>query len=261
MYKNIFFLLAFILVLMSSCGSYKKLTYVRNLAEKERDTTDIKNKPQYKLQTADILYVRVLTPNEQVNALFNPMFSSTTSANAFREESLYLMGYEINDSGYIDLPVMGKLHVAGMTMDSVRNHISNEADKYLKEAQIIVKLANLRFTVLGEVKAPGMKTANDYEISILEALSYAGDVTYNGNRQNILVIRPTDKGNISFRIDVTNKDLVNTKEYFVMPNDIIYVEPLRATLFRERTQDYLVGVTAIGTVLSTIALIISISSK
>ena len=254
-------LISVTMLIFGSCKSYEKLTYLRDIAEDGQDSLFMKNKPVYKLQPADILYIRVLTANEEVNQLFNPMFTDGRSSSSMREESMYLMGYEINDSGYVDVPVVGELYVEGMTMYEVRRFMDQEIRAYLKDPQVIVKLANVRFTVLGEVSSPGMKVVNDFEVSILEALSYAGDITYNGNRQNILIVRPTKDGNETFRIDVTDKDLVRKKDFYVLPNDVIYVEPLRATLFRERTQDYVFGITALSSVLSTVALILSLTTR
>ncbi len=251
-----------IIALLASCNSYKKLTYLRNLPETQNDSLFPRNKETYRIQPADILYIQIITPNEEINQLFNPNFSQNRSNyQAYREEGMYYSGYTVDDSGYISLPVIDKVNVMDLTVKQAEDTVASRADEYLKNAQIIVKLGSFRFTILGEVNSPGIKRVHDDQVNILEALAYGGDITYNGNRQNILIVRPTKDGSRTLRVDATDNDLIRTKEYYILPNDIIYVEPLRATLFRERTQDYLFVVTSISTVLSTLLLVLTITGK
>ncbi len=251
------------ILLLSSCNSYKRLIYFHGIAEKEQaDSLFRMKRPDYKLQPSDILYVRVVTQDETINKLFNPVFSGTSNQSyTLREEGMYYSGYMINDSGYVNLPVINKVKVMDLTLDQARDTISKRADKYLKNAQIILRFANFRFTVLGEVKNPGTKLIQDERVSVMEAISYAGDITYNGNRENILIIRPTKDGSETFRIDLTNKALVETENYYVLPNDIIYVEPLRTTLFRERASDYIFMISAISSTMSAILLALNLLSN
>ena len=174
---------------------------------------------------------------------------------------MYYNGYSVTDSGYIEMPILDTIYVNNMTVDEAKKRISGKADKYLKKAQIIAKLASFRFTIMGEVNAPGVKEVLDNQVNIMEALAYAGDITYNGNRQNVLLIRPTGEGSQTYRVDVTNKDLMGTQEYYIKPNDIIYVEPLRSTLFRERSSDYMFILSAVSSVLSTTAIILNLISR
>jgi polysaccharide export outer membrane protein len=171
---------------------------------------------------------------------------------------MYYNGYSVNDSGFIEMPILDTIYVNNMTIDRAKERISEKADKYLKKAQIIAKLANFRFTVMGEVNAPGVKEVLDNQVNIMEALAYAGDITYNGNRQEVLIIRPTGEGSQTYRIDVTNRNLIGSEQYYIKPNDIIYVKPLRSTLFRERSSDYMFILSAISSVLSSTAIIINL---
>lgn len=256
-------LYALLLLVFSSCNSYKRLIYFQGIAEKEQaDSLFRMQKPDYKLQPSDILYVRVVTQDETINKLFNPVFSGTSNQSyTLREEGMYYSGYMINDSGYVNLPVINQVKVIDLTLQQAKDTISKKADQYLKNAQIILRFANFRFTVLGEVKSPGTKLIQDERVSVMEALSYAGDITYNGNRENILVIRPTKEGSETFRIDLTDKNLVEKEQYYVLPNDIIYVEPLRATLFRERASDYIFMISAISSTMSAILLAVNLFSN
>jgi polysaccharide export outer membrane protein len=95
----------------------------------------------------------------------------------------------------------------------------------------------------------------------MEALAYAGDITYNGNRQEVLLIRPTGKGSQTYRLDLTDADLINNEKYYIQPNDVLYVKPLRSTLFRERSSDYMFILTALSSVLSSTAIILNILNR
>jgi len=254
-----FLLLILVAALLASCGSTKKLTYLENLAETRQDSLIKKQKSGYKLQPGDILYIQVVTPNKEINQLFNPLMGGgQNQRNRQSGQNLYYNGYSINDSGYIELPIMDTIYVNNMTLSKAKDRIKTKADKYLKKAQIITRLANFRFTVLGEVNAPGVKEVYNNQVNIMEALAYGGDITYNGNRENVLIIRPTGEGSRTYRVDVTNKNLIGSKNFYIKPNDVIYVEPLGSTLIRERSSDYMFLLSAVSSILSTTVILLNL---
>ncbi|MGM0574012.1 MAG: polysaccharide biosynthesis/export family protein [Bacteroidota bacterium] len=258
-----FILLLFIAGAISSCDSYKKLTYLRDIAETGKDSLFTKNKPGYRLQPGDILYIQVVTPNEEINRIFNPLMGSGQGNQNMRQggQSLYYNGYSISDSGYIEMPIMDTIYVDNITPQEAKDRIRDKADKYLKKAQVIVRLANFRFTLLGEVRQPGVQEVYDNQVNIMEALAYAGDISYNGNRENVLVIRPTGEGSRTFRIDVTDNNLIDSEGYYIQPNDIIYVEPLETTMFRERSSDYMFLLGAVSSILSTTVIVLNLMNR
>lgn len=251
-----------IAVIFSSCDSYKKLTYLQNIAETGQDSIFKKQKPEYRLQPGDILYIQVVTPNEEINQIFNPLLGGDNNRNLTRgSQSLYYQGYSVTDSGYIELPIIDTIHVNNLTLEKAKKKIRKKADKYLKKAQVITRLANFRFTVLGEVRQPGVQEVYDNQVNIMEALAYAGDISYNGNRQNVLVIRPTGDGSRTFRIDVTDDNLIESEGYYIQPNDVIYVEPLKTTMFRERSSDYMFLIGAVSSILSTTVIVLNLINR
>jgi polysaccharide export outer membrane protein len=255
--KYIILLPLLVALLFASCST-KRLTYLREIGSPP-DTTYQKIKTPYRLQPADILYVRIITQDEDVNAMFNPMFGQGSGGTSMmRGENLYLMGYEVKDSGYIEVPILKKIQVAGQTLDEAQASIDSVARIYLQDPQVIVKLHTFEVSILGEVSSPGLHNYATYELNLLEALALAGDITYNGNRENLVLMRPDQDQYHVFRIDLTDKDLVGSPAFFVQPNDIIYVEPLRRTLFRETTSDYMFFVSAITGVLSLVVLVIGL---
>jgi polysaccharide export outer membrane protein len=254
--KTITILGAFTL-LLTSCNSYEKLTYLQDIKETGQEDIFEKNKPGYKIQAGDLLYVQIITENQEINQLFNPMLSQTSSQN-LRAENMFYTGYLVSDSGYIEMPLLEKIRVTGLNIDQVQDTIKQKAYRFLKNPQVIAKLANFKFTVLGEVASPGVKQVTANQINIMEALAYGGDITYNGNRTKILLLRQTAEGTQTYRINLTKDDIMNTELYYIMPNDIIYVEPLRSTLFREQASDYVFVVSAVSSTLTAIALILNL---
>ena len=246
-----------IILMFSSCNSYKKLTYLQDLQETGSDEVFTKNKPGYALQPGDLLYIQIITENEEINQLFNP-FSSQNASQYLRPESMFYTSYLVNDSGYIEMPLLEKIHVSGLTTEQAQDSVKQHAKRFLKNPQIIVKLANFKFTVMGEVKTPGVKQITANQVNIMEALAYAGDITYNGNRKKVLLLRQTEKGTQSYRIDLTDDNIMRDELYYIMPNDIIYVEPLGSTLFREQASDYVFVISALTSTLTAIALILNL---
>lgn len=243
-------------LMLSSCNSYKKLTYLQDLQETGSQGLLEKNKPGYQLQPGDLLYIQIVTENEEINQLFNPFSSQNTQQ--MRPESMFYTGYMVNDSGYIEMPLLEKIYVSGLNTDQAQDSVKLRAKRFLKSPQIILKLANFKFTVMGEVKTPGVKQVTANQVNIMEALAYAGDITYNGNRKKVLLLRQTEKGTQTYRIDLTDDNIIKDDLYYVMPNDVIYVEPLGSTLFREQTSDYVFVISAVTSTLTAIALILNL---
>ena len=254
---NHILLICILSIMLASCNSYEKLTYLQGIEETKDTAIFEKNKQGYQIQAGDLLYVQIITENQEINQLFNPLISQTTSQN-LRPESMFYTSYLVNDSGYIEMPLLESIYVSGLNIDQVRDSIKQKAYRFLKNPQVIAKLANFKFTVLGEVKSPGVKQVTANQVNIMEALAYGGDISYNGNRKNILLLRQSDKGTQSFRINLSKGDIINSELYYIMPNDIIYVEPLKSTLFREQASDYVFVVSAISSTLTAIVLILTL---
>ncbi|MFC2087175.1 polysaccharide biosynthesis/export family protein [Bacteroidota bacterium] len=258
--KNLFLLILPAAVLFSSCNSYEKLTYLRNIDEK-RDSVFVKQKEPYRLQPSDILYIRFITGDEKMDALFNPMTTGGNMSNMMSSGggALYLMGYSVDDSGYIELPLIRKVKVQGLTVREAKEKVYQLSLNYLKDPQLIFKLSTFEFTMLGEINSPGAKSAQTDQLNILEAIAMGGDISYNGNRKNVLIIRQVENGSKTLRVDLTDKNIIQTKDYYIQPNDIIYVEPLETTLFRETVTDYTFIMGTVTSVLSFITFLLALS--
>jgi len=249
-------LLVLAIAMLSSCNSYKKLTYLQEIEETANDSLFLKHKENYTLQPGDLLYLQILTENEEINQLFNPNIAANNPQ--IRPESMYYTGYMVSDSGNISLPLIREVQVQDLTVEQAQARVDSASRKFLKDPQVIMKLATFKFSILGEVSSPGVKEVNAGQVNVFEALAYAGDITYNGNRKTVLLLRPTPRGTKTFRIDLTSDNLITSEHYYIQPNDILYVEPLGSTLFREQASDYVFVISAVSSTLTAVALVLNL---
>ena len=242
------------LLLFSGCYSPRNLTYLRNIDK--TDTLWKKNKPDYHLQSNDILYIRIVSSTKEINTLYNPLMGeSGTSGNASTQGGMYLYGYNISDSGTVKVPLIGVYKVAGLTLEETGGLLQHEVDKYLKNAMVIVKLAEFRVVFLGEVARPGRRTFQTGQLTIFDAIAEAGDITPFGRRRDVVVIRQEEKGVRSYSLDLTDPQLASSPGYYVMPNDIIYVKPRFIHGIRNNLGEYFLVLGSIGTTIATIILL------
>jgi len=253
----IFRILLPLLIFLTSCSGYKRLTYLRGIEDSLNDSI-VANYKEYQLKPADVLYVQMSSPNEDINKLLNFTTGGSTNNSTMLTGSMYYFGFTIDADGTVQLPVIGKVKAAGYSIAEVKQNIDSLLKVYVTDYQINVKLAEMRITFLGEVKSPGIKFANQNRINIFEALAFAGDITYNGNRSRIVILRPYDQGTKVIKIDLTNPDILTKPEYFVQNNDVVYVQPLKTTLFRERISDYTFLISTVASTISLIVLVIAV---
>lgn len=238
-----------ILFTLNSCTSHKQLVYLEDLTDATPEGYFPKNRPEYRIQTRDILYIKVYSLNEEMSNLINQTIG-TYQQNLFQNEtSLFINGYTVSDSGYVEIPVLGIIHVEDLTVSEAIQAIRNRANQYLKDATVIVKLISFKFSVIGEVYRPGTYNNYNSQLTVLEAISMAGDITEYGNRKKILVLRPTENGTATFRLDLTKSNILKSDGFFLLPNDIVYVEPIKSKSFRINTPTFSLILTSISTLI------------
>jgi polysaccharide export outer membrane protein len=120
----------------------------------------------------------------------------------------------------------------GKSLDNVKKSIAEHASEYLVNATVIVRLISFKYSVLGEVNNPGIYRNYNNQLTILEAISQAGDISPFGNRHRVLVLRPSMQGTSTFRLDITDNNILTSEGFFLLPNDIVYVEPIKSYNFR-----------------------------
>ena len=231
--KNLFLILP-ILLFLQSCISNKDYIYLQNKGENKNDTTNnfIIQNSDYHLKAGDILYIKLVTEDEKMNALFNPLTSGNTNMQILQQGGLgtpfYFMGYSLDNNGLLELPFIGKLELKGKTVEEAKFLLDTEAKKYFKNFYLQVKLAEFRFSILGSVNRPGQFFFMVNKLNILEALAMAGDVNEIAKRSKLTLIRDENGQTKMISIDLTDKNLLNSPYYYIHPNDIIYVQPVKS---------------------------------
>lgn len=246
--KSIAFFLTGI-VIFSSCIPQKKIKYlqVKNEAEVRSEFTNEK-KIEYKIQPGDNLYIKIVSIDEKTTALFNTIDSRY--ANTMNNDaSIYLNSYTVNEGGAVDFPLVGQVNVHNLTVGEVKDILQDSINEYIKKSVVIVKLVNFYLTMLGEVKNPGEYIIYQDELNFFEAISMAGDLTDFANRSDVKLIRQTKQGSRIINIDLTDQDFLESDYYFLMPNDIIYIEPLKGKQFAFANFPYAIVFSAISTTL------------
>jgi polysaccharide export outer membrane protein len=221
------------IALLSSCVSNKKYFLFQNAKTSSQNDTTKSNyqldRTIYKLQVNDILYISLVSTDENVTKAFSHgMVGQMMQVQSPLGNMVYLTGYGINSIGEIDLPVIGKIKIGGLSIEEAKKTIESELSKYFKVYHLIIKLNEMSFTVLGEVNNPGRFSGMVNQITITEALGLAGDLANLANRRNVSLIRQTPEGAKIYKLDLTQADIINTPYYFLRPNDVIYVEPLKS---------------------------------
>ena len=221
---------------LQSCISNKDYIYLQNKSgTKLNDSSEIfiSTSNSYKLKANDILFIKLVTEDEKMNALFNPMSSGGASIQLIQQAGstgtpFYVMGYSIDENGILELPYLGKLNFANKTIEEAKLILETEAKKYFKNFFLQVKLAEFRFSILGSINRPGQYFFMVNQLNILEAISMAGDVNEIAKRSQLTLIREENGKTLMHQIDLTDKNLLNSPFYKVHPNDIIYVQPVKS---------------------------------
>ncbi len=237
------------IVVFSGCVPQKKIKYLQN-KEKATLKTSFTNpkKIKYKIQPEDNLYIKIVSIDEKTSALFNTMdqrYMNQMGNNA----AIYLNSYMVNEDGYVDFPLIGKVLVKNLTVEEVKKKLQDSINEYLKESIVIVKMVNFYVTILGEVRQPGEKIIYQNELNIFEAISMAGDLTDFANRRDVKLVRQTKKGSRIITIDLTDSNILESDYFFLMPNDIVYIEPLKGKQFTFANFPYSIVFSAISTTL------------
>lgn len=217
--------------LQASCISQKKVTYFQS--ENDSTSLDLKFTNKIVVQPGDILSVSVSSLNAQASEMFNPHIGSGLSGQLQTIQTVApqsALGYLVTDDGSITLPLVGKLPVSGLTVTEVSSLATKELNRYLEQPTVNVRMMNFKISVLGEVARPALYTIPNERITMPEALALAGDLTIFGKRDNILLIREVNGKKEFNRIDLTKRDLFSSSTYYLQPNDIIYVQPVKGKI-------------------------------
>jgi len=236
----------------ASCVPYKKMLYLKDaqmVTENQSANYVNERNVDYKLQPGDNLYIRFINTIDERSAaaLAGDIGRTYTSTDA----AIYLQSYTLDEDGCIELPLTGKIELKNLTVDGAKEKMQTEINKFVNQTTIIVKLSNFNLTVLGEVARPGMYKVYQSQINLFEAVSMAGNMTNFAKKNEVKIIRQTDTGSEIHIVDMGQADILSSPYYYLKPNDIVYVEPLKIKQWGFTTFPY-------STVLSIVTLAITL---
>ena len=223
------FILTILPFMMWSCTSYKKSLYLQNdeILENAGNSTLY----EYRIMPKDELTITVSTTDPASSVpFFRKIGLAEGQTQSQGMENAKLLNYLVDNDGYIDYPVLGKLEVEGLSTRECEALIRNKLADYLNEVPTVtVRTFNFRISIIGEVKNPGTYTVSDERINIFQALALAGDMTFYSDRDDVQLLREDADGRREVvHLDLTQTDIALSPYYYLQQNDILYVKPLKS---------------------------------
>ncbi|MBT8303225.1 MAG: polysaccharide biosynthesis/export family protein [Bacteroidia bacterium] len=255
MKKTIFAIGLIFTVLATSCIPQKEILYLQDDSGDSQEIIGVQEiqKP-YRIQINDIISIRIKVLDQNAVSIFNPI-GSEDNMNASGAERAYFDGFTVDVQGNIRVPTLGQINVLGKTTSEVEELIEKKLlEEQFKETAnifVTVKLSGVRFTVNGEVSNPGSYTLFQERVNIFEAIANVGDILITGDRKDILIVRQYPQGQKIHHIDLTSVSAFKSPYYYIQPNDIIYVKPLKQKSWGTGTT----GVQSLSTIISVLSLV------
>ncbi len=210
-----------LMVFISSCVPSKQLSYFNDIDELEKPV--VNPKTQKTILPFDRLYIRILSIDPQTRLIFDfpdeVRYSSASNS---------MIGYLVDESGNIDFPFVGKINVGSLTLKDAGTKIQNALGEYVANTTIIVKFIDNQVSILGEVQQQGVYSFSQDKLNVYEALALGGGLTRYGNRRNVILIRQEGDKIMHHKLNLSDSKIASKDYYYVMPNDVIVVEPLKS---------------------------------
>lgn len=242
-----------------SCRSSKELIYLKDASNNEIIK---ESSTEYMLKPGDILYVSIKSISPEVNALFNPESNMESGAGSMGYQKYttpsgaYLFGYELDATGNIKLPMLGKIDVGGVTLKQIESVVQKKADEYLKDAIVKVKLLNFKVTVAGEVRNPGAYYNYNNSINVLEALALANGNTDFASIKKVMVVRAFNDGKKTYMLDLSSKTAYLSEAFYLQPDDYVIVQPDKYKNFQLNSQAYSLVLSSISMLLAVLGFVL-----
>ncbi len=245
-----------IITIISSCISSKKIKYLQNEEDNTSSVTQYQQKQiEYKLQSGDNVFIKF----SSIEPLGN-LALSTSKRSMYSQsmEAKYKDIYLIDSSGYISMPQLNNVFVKGLSLQQLKENLENKMKQFFSQVSVHVRLADNYVTIIGQVQRPGryLVDFND-QISVFELIGMAGDLSFEANRKNVKLLRNNGSETEVVSLDLTKGNIIENKYYTIMPNDILYVEPLKAISWDKKSFPF---ATTLALVLATTTSILVIIS-
>jgi len=216
---NKYLVLILTLFILSSCATRKQILYFQDVDDKKEDDLALAFEPT--IENNDVLHISVSSINKEVIAPFQRNTNNLVQNN----QNQLLQGYLVNSDGEIQFPVLGAIDVSGKTRKEVEAILKTKLKEFVSDVVVDVRIMNFKVTVIGEVKNPGVYRVTDERVTLIEAIGLAGDLSLDGRRNDIMVLRQEDGKQKVTRVDITDTEFMKSPYFFLKQNDVVYVEP------------------------------------
>lgn len=223
-------LLGVIIIIGSGCRAPRQAVYFSDNSSLKGGTADVVEFSSFKIKPDDILDISIQTLDPQ-----NTQGVSSGSVGSEKVETSNQAGFMVDKNGYIELPIVGRMHVEGLTLSDAKEKIRSQAKQFFKDPLVNIRLANFRVTVIGEVLRPGTILVPAEKAGLMDVIGMVGDLTPYANRTKIVLIREEGTTKKFVNLDITSAEIFKSPYYYIKPGDVIYAEPTKA---RSRTVGY-----------------------
>ena len=232
---NLVLVLFVVVFSFSSCITNKNLEYINTLDNSVRSTSY-----NYVVQKEDLLSVQISSTTKSDYDFFN---LKETSHPQLMQQNPYLYGYLVKPDGIVNLPMIGDVKVEGFTISEVEKVIEQISSTYFKDPIVKVNVLNFKVSILGEINSPGEYNIVRSNQNLLHLVGKANDLTEFANRKKVKVIRNNGPNfsNIIY-LDLTDPNVLNNKDFYLQPQDVVYVEPLKKKFYSVRSLSSAVSV-------------------
>lgn len=262
-----YYLFVLFCVLMSACKTPKDIVYfqgVDNLSVEQ--LKEMSQTYSTKITNDDLLSITVTAWDPASVTPFNPptfAYSTEGEQPLFPSQSLYT--YLVDKDGNINFPVLGKIHVAGITRHELADKMQQMISKYVENPLVNVQLLNFKVTMMGEFNRPGSYTIKNDRVTILDVIGMAGELPLTANRKNLLVIREKDGEKEIYRMDITDPAIFASPCFYLKQNDVVYAEPIKTKQRARTSSDRQFTISLFSTIISSVsvivAMVLSLSNK
>lgn len=246
-------------LLLLSCATSKDVLYFQDIDKIQKK--QIQAEYITRIAKDDLLNIVVTGPNKTVVMPFNLTLTDNIAGSYSTSHALF--PYLVDSEGNIDFPVLGRIHIEGMTRIELINYLTQHLQEYIKDPVVVVSFTNYKITILGEVQRPGTYTMPSERTTILQALGMAGDLKISGERDKILLIREVNGIQEHIKVDLKSAEIMNSPYYYLQQNDVIYVAPSASRVVTGTSTAGLwsTGLSIIVSAVSVVSLVLSLSSK
>ncbi len=250
-------------IMLASCSNYKQISYLQEVESLPIDGAVDATMYDARIQPKDELTIVVSTTDPKAATPFNLTTPTALSSQstAFTSQPA-LQKYLVDNEGYIDFPVLGRLQVGNLTKTEIESLIKEQLKPYLHETPIVnVRMTNYKISVLGEVKAPGTFIVDSEKVSILEALAMAGDMTIYGQRNNVKLVREDASGKREVvEMNLLDASIIHSPYYYLQQNDVVYITPNKVMANNSKIgSSTTIWFSVISTTISVLTLILTIA--